>query len=73
MISILRTTRIHRCCKALGINWKTVKEIDKYFLEQQYENTELDNLRILAVDEIAIEKGHKYLTVVLDYLSGRVV
>ena len=29
--------------------------------------------RILAVDEIAIRKGHHYLTVVLDYLSGRVV
>jgi len=25
------------------------------------------------VDEISIRKGHRYLTVVLDYLSGRVV
>ena len=30
-------------------------------------------LRILAVDEIAVRKGHKYLAVVLDYLSGSVV
>jgi transposase len=56
-----------------GINWKTVKMIDKYFLEQQYGETDYNDLRILAVDEIAIEKGHRYLTVVLDYLSGRVV
>jgi len=30
-------------------------------------------LRILAVDEIAIRKGHNYLTVVVDFLTGRVV
>lgn len=73
---------IYELCKVLtvtdvanhfGINWKTVKMIDKYFLEQQYGETDYNDLRILAVDEIAIEKGHRYLTVVLDYLSGRVV
>jgi Transposase len=30
-------------------------------------------LQILAVDEIAVRRGHQYLTVVLDYLSGRMV
>jgi transposase len=73
---------IHELCKVLtvndvakhfGINWKTVKAIDKYFLEQHYGKTEYEGLRILAVDEIAISKGHRYLTVVLDYMSGRVV
>ncbi len=73
---------IHELCKVLtvndvakhfGINWKTVKAIDKYFLEQDFGKTDYEGLRILAVDEIAISKGHRYLTVVLDYLSGRVV
>jgi Transposase. len=27
----------------------------------------------LAVDEISIRKGHNYLTVVLDYITGRVL
>jgi transposase len=57
----------------LGLNWKTVKEIDKYYLERDYGQPDLNGLRILAVDEISIRKGHRYLTVVLDYLSGRVV
>jgi transposase len=83
----IRVTRrlalfIYELCKVLtvkdvakhfGINWKTVKTIDKYFLEQQYGETDYHDLRILAVDEIAISKGHHYMTVVLDYLSGRVV
>ena len=57
----------------LGLNWKTVKDIDKQYLEQDYGQPDLDGLRLLAVDEISIRKGHRYLTVVLDYVSGRVL
>ena len=57
----------------LGLNWKTVKAIDKYYLERDYGQPDYDGLRILAVDEISMRKGHNYLTVVLDYLSGRVL
>lgn len=73
---------IHDLCKMLtvqevanhlGLDWKTVKNIDKEFLEEKYGKTDYENLRILAVDEIAIRKGHRYLTVVLDYLTGRVI
>ena len=73
---------IHQLCKVLtvkevadhlGLNWKTIRKIDKLFLEEEYGKTDYRGLRILAVDEIAIRKGHRYLTVVLDYLSGRVV
>jgi len=73
---------IHELCKSMtvsdvaryfGLDWKTVKKIDGTFLESQYGQTDYDNLRILAVDEIAIKKGHRYMTVVLDYETGRVV
>jgi transposase len=57
----------------LELDWKTVKDIDKYYLERDYGQPDLNGLRILAVDEISVRKGHNYLTVVLDYLSGRVV
>jgi transposase len=57
----------------LGIDWKTVKNIDKFYLELEYGQPDLEGLRILAVDEISIRKGHSYLTVVLDFLSGRVL
>ncbi len=73
---------IHELCKMLTVaevadhlelDWKTVKNIDKAFLEVDYGQTDYDGLRILAVDEIAIRKGHQYMTVVLDYETGRVV
>ena len=75
-------TYIHQLCKVmtvtdvaqhLQLDWKTVKEIDKQYLEVQYGQPNYDGLRILAVDEISLRKGHKYLTIVLDYETGRVI
>ncbi len=83
----LRVTRrlaalIHQLCKGMtvtdvarhfGLDWKTVKDIDKQYLEAHYGQPHLDGLRILAVDEISIRKGHSYLTVVLNYQTGHVL
>lgn len=55
------------------LDWKTVKEIDKYFLGIEFGRTDYSNLRILAIDEVALRKGHSYLTVILDWEIGRVV
>lgn len=57
----------------LGLDWKTVKDIDKQALEAQFGETDYLGLKILALDEIALRRGHRYLTVVLDYETGRVV
>lgn len=70
---LCRLMTVTDVARHLGLNWKTVKDIDKYYLEREYGQPNLDGLRVLAVDEISIRKGHRYLTVVLDYLSGRVV
>lgn len=59
--------------KHLDLDWKTVKDIDKAFLEEEFGQTDYSDLTVLAVDEISIRKGHTYMTVVLDYLTGRVV
>jgi len=64
---------VSEVARHLGLNWKTVKDIDKHYLERDYGQPDLNGLRILAVDEISMRKGHRYLTVVLDYLSGRVI
>ena len=57
----------------LDLNPKTIKAVDKIFLEREFGQTDYTGLRILAIDEIALKKGHNYMTVVLDYLTGRVV
>lgn len=58
----------------LDLDPKTVKAIEKRFLQQEFGQGNYDDLRVLAIDEIALRKGlGSYMTVVLDYLTGRVV
>jgi len=57
----------------LDLNPKTVKAIDQAFLHEAFGQTEYEGLRVLAIDEIAVRKGRHYMTVVMDYVSGRVV
>ena len=64
---------IQEVAEFLGLDWKTVKEVDKRCLEEEFPETNYNGLRILAVDEISIKKGRRYLTVVLDFQTGRVV
>ena len=70
---LCRVMTVSEVAQHLGLDWKTVKNIDKFYLERDFGQPDLKGLRILAVDEISIRKGHSYLTVVLDYLSGRVL
>jgi transposase len=57
----------------LGISWDVVKEIVKSDLQRRFGRPKLRHLRRIAIDEISIGKGHRYLTVVLDLETGMVV
>lgn len=57
----------------LGIGWDTVKEIQRTYISARFARPGLKHLERIAIDEIAIGKGHRYLTVVLDLDSGAVV
>ncbi len=52
------------------LDWKTVKEIDREHIKKLLPAIEKLNIKRLAIDEIAIMKGHKYFTVIRDYDSG---
>jgi len=57
----------------LKLSWHEVKNIDKKYLRKKYLNPSWKNLRILGVDEIALSKGHTYLTVVVNLQNGQVI
>lgn len=57
----------------LGVSWDVIKDIQKRDLSQRYAKPKLKDLHQIAIDEIAIAKGHRYVTVVLDLQSGAVV
>ena len=57
----------------LGVSWDVIKDIQKRDLSRRFAKPKLKHLRQIAIDEISIAKGHRYLTVVMDLESGAVV
>ena len=57
----------------LSVSWDTIKDIQKRYLKKRFARPSLKDLRHMAIDEIAVKKGHRYLTVVLDLESGAVI
>lgn len=57
----------------LGVGWDLIKDIQKRYLHRKYSKPRLCGLKRIAIDEISNSKGHKYLTIVLDLDSARVV
>jgi transposase len=57
----------------LQVSWDIVREIQKRHLVRRYSKPRLKDLRHIAIDEISVGKGHRYLTVVLDLDSGHIV
>src|SRR4051812_22968270 len=64
----IRDVAIH-----LDVSWDVIKDIQKRDLSRRFAKPKLKHLRQIAIDEIAIAKGHRYLTVVMDLESGAVV
>lgn len=57
----------------LGVSWDVVKDIQKRYLHQKFAKPKLKHLRQIAIDEISVGQGHRYVTLVLDLESGAVV
>jgi transposase len=56
----------------LDVGWDLIKDIPKRDLSRRYAKPKLKHLRAIAIDEIAVARGHRYLTVVMDLESGAV-
>ena len=73
VLELARMMTIQDVAIHLGVSWDVVKEIVKNDLQRRFGKPKLRNLRQIAIDEISIGKGHRYLTVVLDLETGAVV
>jgi transposase len=72
-LELSRRMTILDVARHLGVGWDLIKDIRKRDLSRRYAKPKLKGLRRIAVDEIAVSKGHRSLTVVLDLKSGAVV
>jgi transposase len=73
---------VARLCQVLPIkhvaaeyrlDWKTVKAIDQEYLQRTLGPPDLEGLEQIVMDEFAIQKGHRYATVILEPATRRVL
>ena len=59
--------------RLLACAWETIDRVAKRLVHEHLDDTRLNNLYRIGVDEISYKRGHKYITVVADHDTGRVV
>lgn len=57
----------------LRCSWEAVDNIVRRVVDERLDASRLERLYRIGVDEISYRRGHRYLTVVADHDSGRVV
>src|SRR3954453_21905808 len=66
VLGLSRRMTIRDVAAHLGVGWDLVKDIQKRDLSRRYARPRLKHLRRIAIDEIAVTRGHRYMTVVMD-------
>lgn len=56
-----------------GLSWETVKHIDERALAVRLGPIDLSTVRVIAVDEFAVQCGHRYAAVVVEPATKRVL
>ena len=64
---------IQDVARHLGVSWDVIKDIQKRYLTRRFSRQSFKKVRRIAIDEISVSKGHRYLTVVLDMETGAVI
>jgi transposase len=72
-LELARLTTTTLAAEHLGVSWDTVRDIEARDLSRKFGKPKLKDLKRIAIDEIYLGKGVKYLTVVLDLDSGAIV
>jgi len=72
-LELSKFTTIQDTARHLDISWDIIKDIQKRNLQRRFDKPKLKNLKEIAIDEVAVGKGHQYFTLVLDLRTGAVV
>jgi len=70
---LCKVASILHVARYFDLDWKTVKEIDRSSLERELGPVDLEGVAVIAMDEFAIQKGHRYATVIVEPTRKRVL
>ena len=66
-----RDSAITDVARELHLDWKTVKALEKQYMQEQLRRAGQPGPKVIGIDEISIRKGHTYRIVVSDLLRQR--
>jgi len=52
------------------LDWRTVKNLEKEYMQEQLDNRPDPSSRVIGIDEISMKKGHSYRIIVSDLERG---
>jgi transposase len=61
-----RDSSIQDIAKEFHLDWKTVKALEKQYLEEQLRRAGAPGPKVIGIDEVSLRKGHTYRIVVSD-------
>ena len=70
---LCRVLPIKHVAERFGLDWHTVKAIDKAWLARTLPPLDMTGVTKLIMDEFAIHKGHRYATIILDADTRKVL
>lgn len=73
ILSLSKVMTIKDIARHLRMSWDVIKDIQKRHLRRNYSKPSLAGVRYIGIDEFSVRKGHRYMTIVVDLLSGRVL
>ena len=73
VLELSRYMTIKDVAHHLGVSWDIVKDILKRHLQKRYAKPALKDVRQIAIDEICVGRGYRFLTLVLDLESGAIL
>ena len=73
VITLSKVMTLKDIAAFVNVGWDCIKDIVKNNLLKRFSEPSLKNTRYIAIDEVSIRKGHKYLTLVLDIERGVVL
>ena len=73
VMELLHKMTIKDVANHLGLSWDTVKDIHKNYLKHKFSHIDIKDVKHIGIDEFAVRKGHNYLTIVVDMVSGAII
>jgi transposase len=72
-VRLCQVLPIKHVAEYLGLSWDTVKATDQAYLQESLGPPDLSGVEQIVMDEFAIQKGHRYATVIIEPSTKRVL